>query len=58
MLKGVGDYTADHWQTGHLAIHYRRAMTLAEALRLPTAHHMTEAEKRAVWENIREKIGP
>lgn len=35
MLAGVGDVDAYHWQQGTLALHYRRAMTAAEALALP-----------------------
>jgi hypothetical protein len=35
MLEGVGDTSAEHWQLGTRALHYRRPMTVAEGLRLP-----------------------
>ena len=33
ILKGVGDTSAEHWQLGTVGLHYRRPMTLAEAMR-------------------------
>ena len=46
MLAGVGDTEYEHWQLGSVALHYRRPMTLAEALALPPPVRITPAETR------------
>jgi hypothetical protein len=52
ILRGVGDTSAEHWQMGSLALHYRRPMTLAEALRLSDPIPLTPAEKRRVTQRM------
>ena len=51
-LQGVGDTTAEHWQMGSLALHYRRPMTLGEAMQLPAPVRTTPAENRRVWARL------
>lgn len=43
-LDGVGDRSAEHWQLGSRALHYRRPMTIAEAMSLPAPTRTTPAE--------------
>lgn len=45
-LNGVGDTSAEHWQMGSVALHYRRPMTLGEAMKLPPPARTTPAENR------------
>jgi hypothetical protein len=52
ILAGVGDTSAEHWQLGSLALHYRRPMTLAEALELPPPVRTTAAENRRAWARL------
>lgn len=52
ILAGVGDTSAEHWQLGSLALHYRRPMTLAEALKLPPPVRTTPAENRRAWARL------
>lgn len=52
ILAGVGDTSAEHWQLGSQALHYRRPMTLAEALKLPPPVRTTAAENRRVWAQL------
>lgn len=49
LLDGCGDTTAEHWQIGSVALHYRRPMTLAEAMQLPPPVRSTPAENRRAW---------
>ena len=49
LLSGVGDLSAEHWQQGSLALHYRRPMTLKEALALPPPVRTTAEENRRAW---------
>lgn len=49
ILDGVGDTSAEHWMLGSLALHFRRPMTLAEAVKLPPPARTTPAENRRVW---------
>jgi hypothetical protein len=51
-LEGVGDMSAEHWQMGSLALHYRRPMTVAEAMKLPPPVRTTPAENRAAWARL------
>jgi len=46
MLSGVGDTSAEHWQIGSVGLHYRRPMTLSEAMKLPPPVRTTPAESR------------
>lgn len=48
-LKGVGDTAEEHWQQGSLALHYRRPMTLEEAMKLPPPVKISPAYR--VWAN-------
>jgi hypothetical protein len=52
ILAGVGDTSAEHWQLGSNALHYRRPMTLVEALGLPPPVRTTPAEKRRAWARL------
>jgi hypothetical protein len=52
MLDGVGDASAEHWQLGSLALHYRRPLRLSEALGLPPPVRTTPAENRRAWTRL------
>ena len=52
LLEGVGDTTAEHWQLGSLALHYRRPLMLGEAFRLPPPVRTTPAENRVAWARL------
>jgi hypothetical protein len=45
-LSSVGDTSAEHWEMGSVALHYRRPLTLAEALKLPPPVRTTPEENR------------
>lgn len=52
ILDGVGDTSAEHWQLGSNALHYRRPMTRAEAMALPPPVRTTPAENRRAWARL------
>lgn len=52
VLQGVGDTSAEHWQLGSAALHYRRPMTIREALKLPPPSRTTPAENQAAWARL------
>lgn len=51
-LKGVGDLSAEHWQIGSIALHYRRPLTLTEAMSLPPPVRTTAAENQRAWARV------
>jgi hypothetical protein len=52
LLDNVGDASTEHWQIGSVALHYRRPMTIAEALRLPPPVRTTPEENRVAWAQL------